>query len=69
MALFRSAAGLQPEMLPSSLEKMKRLGPVTPPLLTWKSLPPLNTMPVGLAGTLPAGGTVTTSDCGTPLPS
>ena len=43
---------------------------VTAPLVTGKPEEPLNTMPVGLPTVPPAaGGIVTTSDCGTPLPS
>ncbi len=46
-----------PEMVPSSLAKMKRAG-VEPPLRT-KPVPPLNTMPVGVPCWPPAPATVT----------
>ena len=50
---------LKPEMVPSSLAKMKRAGPVPAPLFTTKPLPPLNTTPVGVPCSPPAPGTVT----------
>src|SRR5438128_1561162 len=53
-------APLNPEIVPSSLAKMKRagLGLPVPPLLTTKPAPPLNTMPVGALWLPPAPGTV-----------
>src|SRR5215469_17334640 len=57
-------AGFQPEIVPSSVAKMKRAGwPAGVPLLRRKSLGlPLKTMPVGVAaapGVKPGGGTIT----------
>src|SRR4051812_29775509 len=54
--------GDQPEMVPSSVEKMNAEVPVFPPLVTWK-LPalPLKTTPVGAAvPVLPVGGGIVT---------
>ena len=67
--------GAQPVICPPSDAKMNRAGPepsvfcgVLP--LTTKSLPPLNTMPVGLPAVSPgAGGIVTTSAFALPVPS
>src|SRR6476661_6421127 len=56
-------------MAPPSPAKMKMLAPETPPWPTAKPSPPLKTMPVGFALPPWPGGTATTSDCGTPLPS
>src|SRR3954451_12146794 len=66
-----STLGAQPEMLPSSVAKMNRLGPESAPDVTMKSAPLLNTMPVGALGGVPssAGGTLTISEFLTPLPS
>jgi len=56
--------GFQPEIVPSSLAKMKVEAPEAPaPSLTVKLVPPENTMPVG------DPGTATTSACGVPSPS
>src|SRR4029453_8578206 len=56
-------AGLHPTIVPSSLAKRKRAGPLNVPSLITKLALPLNTMPVGLPGTC------TTSDGGLPAPS
>src|SRR5262245_22758667 len=58
-----STSGLQPEIVPSSPAKMKRLGPEAAPLVMTKSVVPLKTSPVGLPPSVlvGAGGTVTTS--------
>ena len=68
-------AALQPEMVPSSVSKMNRLGPDFPFLLTTKSsgfvlLTLLKTLPVGADGPVPpfGGGMVTTSGTLVPLP-
>ena len=53
-ACVASTFGAQPARLPCSVAKMKRAGPDTPPLVTTKSAPPENTMPVGLPG-VPSG--------------
>src|ERR1051325_4330612 len=59
--------GFQPEMVPSSVAKMKTAGPELPPEETTKSGVPLKTMPVGAAVSLdPCGGgmvTVSASFC------
>src|SRR3954452_16032014 len=55
--------GLQPRIVPSSVEKMNSAGPEFVPSLTTNPGVPLNTRPVGEVGTW------TTSDCGTPSPS
>src|SRR5436309_11862456 len=65
MAWVGSTAGFQPEIVPSSVLKMKRAAPDTPFLETTKPLVPLKTTPVG-AATVPSGlplggGIVTTS--------
>ena len=48
IAVVTFTFGAQPAIVPSSVEKMKRAGPLTVPLavvmLTTKSLPPANTM-------------------------
>src|SRR5258707_14134840 len=64
MACVGSTTGFQPEIVPSSVLKMKRAGPEAAPLETAKPLVLLKTTPVG-AGTVPArlplgGGIVTT---------
>src|ERR671934_1800674 len=64
MAWVASTVGLQPEIVPSSVSKMNRLGPECPPLETTKSLLPLKTVPVGadvVPGALPAGGGMVTT--------
>src|SRR5690348_12736362 len=76
MALCRSAVGFQPEIVPSSVANMKKLGPEPPPPVTTKPELPLNTTPVGVpvvpSGLPLAGGIVTTSGVaggnGTPAP-
>ena len=50
-----------PEIVPSSLAKMKRAGPVPAPLFTTKPVPPLKTTPVGALCWPIAPGTVTIS--------
>src|SRR5258707_512338 len=50
-----------PEIVPSSLAKMKRAGLVPVPLVTTKVVPPLNTMPVGALCPPPAPGTTKTA--------
>src|SRR5260370_4418765 len=66
MAWVGSAVGFQPDIVPSSVAKMKRLGPDPPLPVTTKSLVPLKTLPVGAAGGVPpvGGGMVTTSGIG-----
>ena len=64
MAWVGSTVGFQPEMVPSSVAKIKRLGPEVVPFVTTKSAVPLKTWPVGLAvvpGGLPAGGGMVTT--------
>ncbi len=67
--------GAQPVICPPSDEKRKRAGPVDfAPVgvvpVTTKSMPPLYTIPVGLPAVSPgAGGMVTTSGMGLPVPS
>src|SRR5260221_6485812 len=72
MALWRSTAGLHPEIVPSSVLKMNRATPDVVPLETTKPVVPLKTTPVGAAvvpaGLPPGGGTVTTSGIGVPAP-
>ena len=75
----RSIAGFQPEIVPSSVAKMKRLGADVPPDETTNAAgsdaaSSLKTMPVGWLGPAPPGGgaTVTTSGVGgigSPLPT
>src|SRR5215467_15465191 len=65
MALVTSTLRFQPEIVPSSVAKMNRLGAETPFSVTTKSLVPLKILPVG-AEVVPAGlpfggGMVTTS--------
>src|SRR5258708_1384487 len=64
MACVGSTAGFQPEIVPSSVLKMKRAGPEAAPLETTKPLVPLKTTPVGAAtgpaGLALGGGAVTT---------
>src|SRR5712691_207337 len=72
MAWVRSAAGFQPDIVPSSVAKMKRLGPAPLLVATTKPLVPLKTLPVG-AAVVPAGlplggGIVTTSGTAVPSP-
>src|SRR5437660_145359 len=72
MALVGLALGFQPDIVPSSVAKMKRLGPDPLFPVTTKSLVPLKTLPVG-AEVVPAGlpfggGIVTTSGIGVPSP-
>src|SRR5882762_10863502 len=69
------APGFHPEIVPSSVEKMKRAGrPAGVPLFKRKSVPlPLKTIPVGadwVPGAKPGGGTITKLLNGlvTPLP-
>src|SRR5882724_665520 len=74
MAWVKSTVGLQPEIPPSSLAKMKRLDPDTLPFETGNSPVPLKTMPVGAAIVPPpAGGMITTrgwpTGAGFPEPS
>src|SRR6266705_4885596 len=68
MALVGSALGFQPDIVPSSVAKMKRLGPDPFGPVTTKSLVPLKILPVGAevvpAGLPPGGGMVTTSCIG-----
>jgi hypothetical protein len=56
IALLRSTAGLQPSTVPSSVANRKRLLPDEVPLLTWKSLVGLKTVPVGVPVKGPPGG-------------
>src|SRR6266699_4451032 len=65
MAWVTSTVRFQPEIVPSSVANMNRLGPERPFSETTKSLVPLKTLPVG-AAVVPAGlpfggGIVTTS--------
>src|SRR5260221_2109139 len=64
MALWRSTAGLHPEIVPSSVLKMNRATPDMVPFETRKPAVPLKTTPVGAAvvpaGLPPGGGIVTT---------
>src|SRR6266567_1946834 len=63
MALCRSTLGFQPDIVPSSVAKMKRPG-LFPE--TAKSLVPLKTLPVGaeiVPGGLPPGGGMVTTSC------
>src|SRR5437660_246633 len=55
-------------MVPSSVSKMNREEPIFPSLVTTKSPPALNTVPVGADGPCApiAGGIVTTSGNGVP---
>src|SRR3989442_2573798 len=67
MAWVAATVGFQPEMVPSSVAKMTRLGPDAPPSLTTKSLVGLKALPVGAPpGPPPGRGMVTTG--GTPMP-
>src|SRR6185503_4033964 len=50
-----------PEIVPSSLAKMKRAGLVPAPLVTTKLVPPLNTRPVGALCPPPVPGTTKTA--------
>src|SRR5205823_10026947 len=52
IASVAATAGFQPEIVPSSLAKMKRAGPEAKPLVTAKLVVPLNTTPVGAPGTV-----------------
>src|SRR5580704_1184785 len=65
--------GFQPEMVPSSVAKMKMAAVPGVPGTRRKSVGlPLKTTPVGadcVPGAKPGGGTVTTSALGFPLPS
>src|SRR5260370_37158364 len=65
MALWRSTAGLRPEIVPSSVLKMNRATPDMVPFETRKPAVPVKTTPVGAAvvpaGLPPGGGIVTTS--------
>src|SRR6266487_1352349 len=56
-----STVGFQPDIVPSSVAKMKRLGPETPPSVTTKPLVPLKTLPVGAELVPPAGGGMVTT--------
>src|SRR3984893_19131945 len=69
MAWVTSTLGAQPEIVPSSVAKMNRLGPETLPFVTTKSFELLKTMPVGAPGDPPGPGMATTNDWGSPLPS
>src|SRR6266704_4590874 len=65
MAWVTSTLRFQPDIVPSSVAKMNRLGPDAMPSVTTKPLVPLKTLPVG-AAVVPAGlslggGIVTTS--------
>src|SRR5438093_9832566 len=66
MAWSRSAVGFQPDIVPSSVTKIKK---AFSPGFTLKAIVKLNTFPVGVAGPLcPLGtGIVTTRLCGMPL--
>src|SRR5258706_8147155 len=65
MALWRSTAGLHPEIVPSSVAKIKGAAPDPMAFETTKPAVPLKTTPVGAAvvpaGLSPGGGIVTTS--------
>ena len=71
IAFLASTLGAQPEIVPSSVAKMKTLALETTPLVTAKSEEELKTIPVGVLGPVPlrGGGIVTTNDCGRPAPS
>src|SRR5687767_11946984 len=70
-AWVRSTLGAHPVMTPSSVTKMKRLGPDSPPLLTMKLLDALKTMPVGEPppSVFPGDGMFTTNGFALPSPS
>src|SRR5713226_1420670 len=71
MAWVRSTLRFQPDIVPSSVAKMNRLGPDIPFSETTKPLGPLKTLPVGAAvvpAGLPAGGGIVTTS-GTAVPS
>src|SRR5258708_23445861 len=61
MALVGSTLRFQPDIVPSSVAKMKRLGSDTFFSVTTKSLVPLKTLPVGAEVVLPAGGGMVTT--------
>src|SRR5438552_4001634 len=61
MAWVGSALGFQPEIVPSSVAKMKRLGPDALAPETTKSLVPLKTFPVGAELVPPSGGGIVTT--------
>src|SRR5260370_39520092 len=66
MALVGSALGFQPDIVPSSVAKMKRLGPDPFGPVTTKSLVPLKILPVGAEGVpagLPSGGGMVITSC------
>jgi hypothetical protein len=70
MALVPSTFSFQPEMLPSSPEKMNVAGAGWPlPSWIWKPCPPLKTCPVGLPTAPPPPGTLTTRPWLAPVPS
>src|SRR5204862_1966274 len=68
MAWLRSTVGFQPDIVPSSVTKIKK---AFAPGFTLNAIVKLNTFPVGVAGPLcPLGtGIVTTRLCGMPLAS
>src|SRR5215510_16450937 len=70
MAWVGSTVGFQPETVPSSVAKMKRLAALVVPFETAKSAVLLKTWPVGLdvvpAGLPAGGGIVTISACFVP---
>jgi hypothetical protein len=69
-AVVGRTLGDQPAMVPASVAHMNSALLVAPFALIWKSVLVLNTMPVGPpARPFAAAGMLTTSDCGTPLPS
>src|SRR6266699_1390247 len=64
MAWVTSTLRFQPDIVPSSVAKMNRLGPDRPFSETTKPLVPLKTLPVGDAvvpAGLPAGGGIVTT--------
>src|SRR5437867_8478134 len=67
IALWRSTAGFQAEIVPSSVTNINRAGL---PEVTSKSVLSLKTAPVGAAGLLPpeGGGIVTTKGTASPAP-
>ena len=68
IATVALTAGFHPEMVPSSVAKMNFAGF---PGVSWKSVVPLNTWPVGVPVELELAspvGTVTTRAAGVPVP-